>query len=95
MSNEAEKTPSTAVVATTTLPPPGIEEGGRWATVKYGGEKTTLLCCCLAICFGPFSLCGGCAFLCPLDEKKVYVLNGDVYNSGGDMLGKTSKFKFV
>ncbi len=88
--------PAQAAAATTVAPPPGAPEGGRWATVKYGGDKTLLLCLCLAFFCGIFSLCGGAAYMCcPQDEKKVYVHSGIVYDAGGNRLGPTSNFQFV
>ncbi len=76
-------------------PPPGCPEGGRWATIKYGGDKTLMLCLVLCFCCGILSLCGACAYLCPQDEKRVYVYGGNVYNSGGQNIGSVSSFTFV
>eukprot|EP00551_Chaetoceros_affinis_P015095 CAMPEP_0203711914 /NCGR_PEP_ID=MMETSP0091-20130426/69763_1 /ASSEMBLY_ACC=CAM_ASM_001089 /TAXON_ID=426623 /ORGANISM="Chaetoceros affinis, Strain CCMP159" /LENGTH=265 /DNA_ID=CAMNT_0050589867 /DNA_START=3 /DNA_END=800 /DNA_ORIENTATION=- len=75
-------------------PPQGCQAGGRWATIKYNGDKTKILCVVLALCFGIYSGCGTCAFLCPLDNKDVYIVNGNVYNHVGKFLGKVSQFKF-
>mmetsp|Transcript_17561 Transcript_17561/g.26272 ORF Transcript_17561/g.26272 Transcript_17561/m.26272 type:complete len:229 (-) Transcript_17561:200-886(-) len=75
-------------------PPRGCQAGGRWATIKYNGDKTKILCVVLALCFGIYSGCGTCAFLCPLDNKDVYIVNGNVYNHVGKFLGKVSQFKF-
>mmetsp|Transcript_25617 Transcript_25617/g.32285 ORF Transcript_25617/g.32285 Transcript_25617/m.32285 type:complete len:118 (+) Transcript_25617:44-397(+) len=76
-------------------PPQGCPQGGKWARVKYNGQKTWILCIALAACFNIYSGCGACAFLCPQDQKDVYVVNGKVYDQVGECLGNASEFKFL
>ena len=80
---------------TSSNPPRGCREGGRWAVIKHSGDKTIMMCIILALCCCIFSLCGACAFFCPMDEKKVYLVDGYVYDASGANLGNVSKFQFV
>lgn len=59
-------------------PPEGLPEGGEWAQVKYSGGNTLMLCLALAFFTGILSCCGTCAFLCPQDRRRVYIINDKV-----------------
>ena len=59
-------------------PPEGLPEGGEWALVKYSGGNTLMLCLALAFFTGILSCCGTCAFLCPQDKRRVYIINDKV-----------------
>jgi len=74
--------------------PRGAPPGGRWSKIRYRGSGTALLCCALCWLTGPFSCFGTCAFLCPIDQEEVYVVDGKVYDVGGVYKGKTSEYQF-
>lgn len=59
-------------------PPPGCSAGGEWKQSRYPGTNTAVLCLILACVFGPYSLCGLSAYLCPQDVMDVYVHQGKV-----------------
>lgn len=66
------------VTTSTSHAPQGCIDGGQWKQIRYSGNNTFMLCLVLAFCFGIFSCCGACAYLCPQDLKDVYVVQGKV-----------------
>eukprot|EP00658_Telonema_sp_P-2_P082591 TRINITY_DN8761_c0_g1_i3.p1 TRINITY_DN8761_c0_g1~~TRINITY_DN8761_c0_g1_i3.p1 ORF type:complete len:385 (+),score=64.85 TRINITY_DN8761_c0_g1_i3:14-1168(+) len=54
-------------------PPPGCPPGGIWKATRYCGPITW----CIA-CFACW-----CIVCCPVDERNVYIVNGQVYDSDG------------
>ncbi|CAN0195745.1 unnamed protein product [Ascophyllum nodosum] len=54
-------------------PPAGVPEGGMWIEEKYCGSATWII----GLLIVP------CVFLCPLDTRTVYVVNGVKYNPFG------------
>ena len=86
----------------TPAPPPTgqgkpIPVGARWITIKHIGGVTWTICgvvstifCCLMCC-----PCGVWAFLCPCDEIRGYVLDGQVFDEHGRPLGSIDRLRVV
>lgn len=90
-STATKKTPTATTNGSRTKarpPPPGLPEGGVWTRKNYAGNQTTIACvvsCFLIGIFAPL------VFLCPCDEREVYVVDGKMYAADGSFIGATSK----
>lgn len=70
-------------------PPPGLPPGGRWVKMRHIGNGTWLACGIISAVFCVFMCmpCGLWAFLCPCDEREVYLANGKLFNQDGGVIG--------
>lgn len=93
MSSPAKPTASATVTASATAAPPrGVEAGGQWGKNKYSGQWTQAAACFGCLCF---CLPGLLILCCPFDERDAYMVNGKIYDAGGQYIGSTGETKFI
>jgi len=72
------------------VPPPGVEAGGIWGEIDYVGPLTIFLACflCLTIFTGVLSCDCSCdRGSCKEDKKKGYMIDGQVFDKRGKLIG--------
>mmetsp|Transcript_1177 Transcript_1177/g.1430 ORF Transcript_1177/g.1430 Transcript_1177/m.1430 type:complete len:242 (-) Transcript_1177:327-1052(-) len=95
-----ESSLSTGIIPTiiTSNPPKHCPDGGYWGQVNYNGCKTRALCvagCVVGYFFFPLCVLGLCAFRCPKDYERVYIVDCKVYDVNGVYKGKQEDFNIV